>query len=83
MRGAPGPSLPPDHLCAGNGLGPAAQTGWVPPGNFPWVGALCGRGSSCLGLDPDPRLLLLHIKPLPALHALLFHSLPPAPSPSP
>lgn len=59
--GLPGPRAAPTLLCAGRGLGSEAQTLRVQPSNFPRDWAPCGRGSDSLGLDPDPRLLLLHI----------------------
>jgi hypothetical protein len=59
--GLPGPRAAPTVFCAGSGLGPEAQIQRVQPSNFPRVWAPCGRGSDCLGLDRDPRLLLLHI----------------------
>lgn len=85
MRGAPGPLLPEPLNARAAGSAqrprPARSTPTTSPGSGLWV-APWGRGSACLGLNPHPRLLLLHLEPLPALEARLFHSLVAAPSPS-
>lgn len=90
MRGAPGPlGCPRPLLARVAGLARRPRLiGSVQPYNFPRVGALgtpvwAGGGSARLGLGPDPRLLLLQGKPLPASQALLFHCLPGDPQPQP
>lgn len=72
MRVAPGPSLL--QILSARAAGsaqrprPARSTPATSPGSGRWAPP-CGRGSACIGLSPHPRLLLLHIKPLPALQA--------------